>query len=120
MQIQINTDRNIKAHAAFTAAITERIGNALSRFSDHITRLEVHLSDDNAGKSGQNDKRCLLEARLESRQPVTVTHLAATVDQAVDGAVDKMLHVIESTLDRLHDRQRRGSGTERDPASDLS
>jgi ribosome-associated translation inhibitor RaiA len=118
MQIQINTDRNIKAHATFTAAITERIGNALSRFSDHVTRLEVHLSDENAGKSGQNDKRCMLEARLEGRQPFSVTHEAATVDQAVDGAVDKMLHVIENTLDRLHDRQRRGTGAKRGSTTD--
>lgn len=118
MQIQINTDSNIKAHAAFTSAITEHIENALHRYSDRITRLEVHLSDENAGKSGQNDKRCMLEARLENRQPVSVTHLSATVDQAVDGAVDKMVRVIDSTLDRLHDRQKRGTGTERSSTTD--
>ena len=118
MQIQINTDRNIKAHAAFSTALTERIGKALSRFSNRITRLEVHLSDENAGKSGQNDKRCMLEARLENRQPVSVIHLAATVDPAVAGAVDKMLHVIDSTLDRLHDRQRRGAGNEHGSTTD--
>jgi ribosome-associated translation inhibitor RaiA len=120
MQIQINTDKNIRAHAAFTAALTERIGNALGRFSDRITRLEVHVSDENGGKSSPDDKRCMLEARLEGRQPVSVVHLSATVDQAVDGAVDKMLRMIESTLDRLHDRQRHGAGTGRGSAADPS
>ncbi len=32
--------------------------------------MEVHRSDENGSKSGQNDKRCVTEARLEGRQPV--------------------------------------------------
>jgi len=79
------------------------VEEALSRFSDQITRVEVHLSDENSHKSGQNDKRCLMEARLEGRRPTAVTHQAATLGQAVDGAADKLQKVIESTLGRLRD-----------------
>jgi ribosome-associated translation inhibitor RaiA len=79
---------------------------ALSRFSDRITRVEVHLSDQNSDKSGQDDKRCMMEARIEGRQPTAVTHQAATLDDAVDGAADKLKRSIESTLERLEDAQR--------------
>ena len=79
----------------------------MSRVSDPITRVEVHLSDENSNKNGQNEKRCMMEARLERRQPIAVTHEAATLDQAVDGAAHKLARLIESTLGRLHDQASR-------------
>jgi ribosome-associated translation inhibitor RaiA len=48
--------------------------------------------------------RCLLEARLAGLQPVTVSHQAATMEQAVDGAVDKLKRSLDSTLERLGER----------------
>ena len=108
MQIQINTDRNIAGHEALGAQVSGVVENALSRISDHITRVEVHLSDENSDKKGGNDNmRCVIEARLEGRQPIAVTHQAATVDQAVDGAAGKLSRLIESTLGRLRDQRSR-------------
>lgn len=103
MQVQINTDHNIAGHEALSAQVTAVVESALGRVSDHITRVEVHLTDENADKHGQNDKRCMMEARLEGRQPIAVTHQAATLDQAVDGAADKLTRLIESTLGRRRD-----------------
>ena len=105
MQIQINTDHTIAGHEALAAQVRSVVESALSRFSDHITRVEVHLSDENGDKSGQNDKRCMMEARLEGHQPIAVTDEAATVDKAVDGAADKLARLIESTLGRLRDQK---------------
>ena len=108
MQIQINTDHNIEGHEALAAQVSGVVESALSRFSDHITRVEVHLSDENSDKKGgQNDKRCVMEARLEGRQPIAVTHQAATLDEAVDGAADKLARLIESTLGRMRDQRSR-------------
>jgi ribosome-associated translation inhibitor RaiA len=102
MQVQVNTDRNIEGHEALTAQVVGVVESALSRSSDYITRVEVHLSDENSNKKGgNNDMRCMMEARLESRQPVAVTHQAATLDQAVDGAADKLTKLVASTLGRL-------------------
>ena len=81
------------------------VRNALARFSAHITRVEVHLGDENAGKHGRDDKRCMMEVRLERRQPVAVTHHAETVVQAIDGAADKMAHLLEHALGRLHNHR---------------
>ena len=107
MQVQINTDHNIEGHEALAAQVSGTVETALGRVSDHITRVEVHLSDENGDKSGQNDKHCMIEARLEGRQPIAVTHQAATLDQAVDGAADKLARLIESTIGRRRDRESR-------------
>ena len=83
MQIQVNTDHSIEGHEALAAQVSGVVESALSRFGDHITRVEVHLSDESSHKRGHNDKRCMMEARLEGHQPSALTHQAATLDQAV-------------------------------------
>jgi ribosome-associated translation inhibitor RaiA len=106
MQVQFNTDHNIEGREALADKVRSVVEGALSRLSDHITRVEVHLSDENSAKKGGNDDmRCMMEARLEGRQPIAVTHWAATLDQAVDGAADKLTRLIESTLGRLRDQK---------------
>ena len=106
MQIQMSTDGNIEGREELATRTNLVVESGLNRFSDHITRVEIHLSDENSDKKGGNDDiRCVMEARLEGRQPVAVTHQAATVDQAVDGAVDKLHRLIESTLGRLRDHR---------------
>jgi ribosome-associated translation inhibitor RaiA len=102
MQIQVNTDHNIEGHERLAARITSVVENALDKVSDHITRVEVHMSDENSNKKGGKDMRCVMEARLEHHQPIAVTCLAVTLDQAVDGAADKLLRAVENTLGRLH------------------
>jgi len=107
MQIQINTDHNIEGHETMTNQVSGVVESALDRLSDQITQVSVHLSDENSDKKGgNNDIRCLIEAHLAGRQPVAVTHNAATVDLAVDGASDKLVSLLESTLERLHDQTR--------------
>lgn len=106
MHIQINTDGNIDGTEQLAAHVKGVVESTLSRFGDRITRIEVHLSDQNADKGGQDDKRCMLEARLEGRRPTVVTHQAASLDEAVEGAADKLKRSLESTLERLNDVRR--------------
>ena len=110
MKIQVNTDTHIDGHERLAARVSATVEQALKRFSDHVTRVEVHLSDENGGKSGPQDQRCMLEARLEGRQPVAVTEHAATQDQAVHGATHKLVRLLDSTLGRLHDHREKTSG----------
>jgi ribosomal subunit interface protein len=112
MQIQINTDHNIHGYESAAATVRASVESALKRFSTQITRVEVHLGDENASKRGGDDKRCMMEARVEGQAPIAVTHHAATVPQAIDGAAEKLAHRIEKTLARLHSH--RGNGV--DPA----
>jgi len=110
MKIQLNTDVHIDGTEALAAQVSATVEQALKRFSERVTRVEVRLSDENGGKSGQKDQRCMLEARLEGRQPVAVTDHAATLEQAVHGAVHKLAHLLDNTLGRLHDHREKTSG----------
>lgn len=109
MHIQINTDHNIEGHEALATHLSSIVAKTLSRISSHITRVEVHVSDENGHKNGKNDKRCVMEARLENRPPAAVTCHAETLHQAVEGAADKLIRSIESDLGRLHDQVSRSA-----------
>lgn len=105
MQIQVNTDKNIEGREELVAQVEAAVAKALSHVSTHVTRVEVHLSDENGDKGGHDDKRCMMEARLEGRPPTAVTCEAATVADAVAGAADKLKHSLERTLERLHEHR---------------
>ena len=105
MHIQINTDSNIEGDNALARQVETMVRETLDHFSKQITRVEVHLRDENSGsKSGTEDKRCLLEVRLRDHQPIAVSHHASTLEQAVDGAAKKMKRLLVSTLGRLDSR----------------
>lgn len=102
MQIQINTDSNIEGRKRLFEHVEENVWNELGRFSERVTRVEVHLSDENSDKkSGAKDKRCMMEARLADHQPVAVSHEAETMKQAIDGAAEKLKRSLETTIGRL-------------------
>lgn len=109
MQIQVNTDDNVSGRTEVALKVEAQINDTLDRFRDRITRVEVHLSDENSGKAGDNDKRCLMEARLAGRKTIAVTHSAGSLDEAFSGAADKMKRSLEHTLGRLKDSTGRAS-----------
>ncbi|MEO5978309.1 MAG: HPF/RaiA family ribosome-associated protein [Chryseolinea sp.] len=101
MNIQFNTDKNINGSERFTAPYIAQIESELSRFSDHITRIEVHLSDEDGQKEGPNSKRCVLEARVERRQPIAVTNHSNSYGQAIGGALDKLTASLDTIMGKL-------------------
>lgn len=103
MQIQVNTDENIHGREAMAATVEAIVTATLSHVSEYVTRVEVHISDENAGKPGQHDKRCLMEARPLHQKPVAVSDEGATVEQACAGAAKKMRSLLETQLGKLHD-----------------
>ncbi len=108
MQIQINTDRNIEGHDALSSQVSSTVDAALSRFKDHISRVEVHLRDENSSKKESvDDMHCMLEARLAGKKPLAVKNNAETTQQAVDGALDKLTRLLDSTLGRQRDKRGR-------------
>ena len=51
----------------------------------------------------RSDLTTLMEARPAGRQPVAVTHQAATLEGAYSGAAAKMRNLLESAFGRLDD-----------------
>ena len=101
MKIQINTDNHITGREELVTEAEAAVEKTLRRFAGQITRVEVHLSDENSHKGGEKDKRCAMEARLEGRQPVAATHEADTITQAINGAAAKLERSLDSTLGKL-------------------
>ncbi|MFC2086900.1 HPF/RaiA family ribosome-associated protein [Bacteroidota bacterium] len=97
MIIQFNTDNNINSSEILRKPLINLISEALSRFGKQITRVGVHLSDEDGNKDGLNDKRCMLEAR----QPIAVTNHADNHEQAVSGAIDKLKTSLDTIFERL-------------------
>jgi ribosomal subunit interface protein len=101
MTIQINSDNNITGTEGLSNFVESTIAETLKRFDNYITRVEVHLNDENSHKSSSNDKRCMLEARLEGMQPIAVTNHGDTIEQALKGALGKLKSSLDTTLGKL-------------------
>ena len=104
MQIQVNTNNTVSGSEELSRRVEGVVEDTLGRFGDRITRVEVHLNDVNGQKEGDNDNRCQMEARLGGLQPISVTHQADTLDQAIDGAAKKLQRALDTTLGKLSDR----------------
>ena len=100
MQVLTNTDRSVAGSEALSAQVEASVTGELGHLSEHVTRVEVHLSDENSRKGGADDKRCLMEARMPGRPPTAASHRASTIQLAIDGAAAKLARVIESTIER--------------------
>jgi ribosomal subunit interface protein len=101
MTIQINSDNNITGTEGLSSFVESTIAETLKRFDNHITRVEVHLNDENGDKSGINDKRCMLEARLEGMQPVAVTANGKTIQEALKSALSKLKSSLNTTVGKF-------------------
>ncbi|UZR99970.1 HPF/RaiA family ribosome-associated protein [Chondrinema litorale] len=101
MTKQINTDKNLTVHKEYANQLETLLTEKLVRFEDYLTRLEIHLSDENGNKDALNDKKCLLEARLKGRQPIVTSALGNTYDQAIKGAIDKIKVSLDTIIGKL-------------------
>ena len=101
MKIQFNTDKNIEGKVRIEAYMSEKINQGLKQFDEKITRIEVHLSDENAAKTGKDDIQCKLEARLEGLQPITVSSKDDSNEKAVSGAIDKMKAALTTVVGKM-------------------
>ena len=101
MQVLLNTGDNIDHARLDVLDVNTKVEHALSAFESRITRVEIHLRDDSAGRTTHDDKRCMIEARPAGSAPVAVTCHAPTVEAAVDGAIVKIHALLESQFGRL-------------------
>jgi ribosome-associated translation inhibitor RaiA len=109
MQIQVNSDNHIESSIRLEEWIRTTVESTLDRYEEDLTRVEVHIRDENGDKPGPHDIRCQMEARPKGHQPISVTHKADSLDQAVEGAAVKLDHALEHLFGKL--RSKRGNVT---------
>ena len=101
MKIQINADVSSNNHVEVNKMVETIISGQLRRFEEHISRIDVHLSDDSGNKSGINDKKCIIEARVDGKNPCVVSDYSDTYEKAVTGAVAKVKSSLTSIIERM-------------------
>jgi ribosomal subunit interface protein len=108
MLVNVTTDNYIKGSEALREHVATILEDALVKYQDRITRVEVSLTDENSDKKqGDDDLRCFFEARLAGAPPITVSCQAGSMDAAIDGAVDKLLHAIEHRVGKHEQKKGR-------------
>lgn len=104
MQIQFNTDKNIEGTEMLETFVSEKVRHALKHYVNNITRIEVHLSDQNANKGGIDDIQCKIEARVEGMQPMIVISKSSSKEIALDDAVDKMKATLGTVIGKMKNK----------------
>ncbi|MCW3149012.1 HPF/RaiA family ribosome-associated protein [Stutzerimonas stutzeri] len=105
MQIQVHSDNHIEGSARLVDWVSASVASKLERFDDELTRIVVHLNDENGEKAGAQDKRCQIEARPKGQQPISVTHKAESLELAIDGAIDKLGNALSHQFGKLRSKR---------------
>lgn len=105
MQIQVHSDNHIEGSARLAEWVSASVASKLERFDEEVTRIVVHLNDENGQKSGAQDKRCQIEARPKGQQALSVTHKAETLEQAIEGAIEKLSHALNHQFGKLRSKR---------------
>lgn len=108
MQVQLNSGKGITGSPELLAQVEANLESELKHVASSITRVEVHLSDVNGARGGEDDKRCLLEARLKGSQPVAVESRAATIEQAINSAAGQLNRAIKSSIGKSSAAEKQG------------
>jgi len=112
MQVHIETDNHVEGREKLIEHVEGVIRDAVDHYQGQVTHVEAHLGDMNGGvKSGPDDMRCLLEARVLGLKNIAVKHQAESLHLAIEGAADKLTRTLDSALGRKQDSQRRHVGT---------
>ena len=101
MIIQLNTDRNLSIGEEYAEKLKGVLTKDLDRFADHLTRVELHFADENATRETKDDKKCTLEARFKSKQPIAVSDYGDTYDNALTGALQKLKASLETIVGKM-------------------
>ena len=112
MKVQVNTSNDIENKEGLERWASEYLNEQLGRFDQDLTSIEVQMTDENhAAKGGGQDKRCMLEARVNGRAPIAVTNFAANQDLAFRGACEKLSNKLDHEFGKLDRREHRDRET---------
>lgn len=101
MQIQVNTDNFIHGDERVIEVAEAAVRSDLNHLEDRLTRVEVHLKDQNADKHGPAHIRCTMEARPRGLGPMAAHHDAADIPAALKGAAKKLRARLSSEFKKL-------------------
>lgn len=101
MQIQVNTDNFIHGDERVIEVSENAVRTGLDIFAYRLTRVEVHLKDQNADKHGPEHIRCTMEARPRGMDPIAAHADAADIQAALKGAAKTLRGRLSSAFQKL-------------------
>lgn len=104
MLIQVNTDNATPGREPMIRKVEATLRYRLARFSERLTRIEVHVGDV-AGGGGVDATSCTIEARPTGLAPMAVADQAPTFEQALAGAAAKAVVALERIYGKLSSRK---------------
>jgi hypothetical protein len=112
MFVQVKAGGDTKTNEHWQTEIAGIVEGTLGRFGEQLKSVEVFVSDENSReKQGDDDKRCVIEARLAGMQPIAVRTHAPTFEAAVADCTEKLERKLDRRLGRLDDRDGREGRT---------
>jgi len=100
MHILVSTDERIHADDVLRDRVRESVASALRQYFAQISNVDVQVTQLEACTAGWFEQRCWIEVHLRGRQPMSVEQDSISLNMAVDGALQKLLQVIEGALVR--------------------
>lgn len=100
MHIELQTNHHIENNVGLGHHVNDVIRKTLQSYRDHITRVDVHLSDVNSKRTSKQDKRCVVEFHISGLRPMAVSAKADTVHRVLDRAVKKLRHAVVSAYEK--------------------
>lgn len=104
MLIQVNFG-DVQHSDAIESWAEARLRAQLGHLTERLTRVEVHLRDDNSrARTSADDKRCVMEARIAGRQPLAVEHDGDDLYKVIDEAAAKLSRAVKKATERAATR----------------
>lgn len=105
MKIQINA-RRFTLTKALTRYIKRRLKFALGSQLEHVTRVDVTLSDINGPKGGE-DKRCQMLLKIKGQGGVVIEDTQSHLYAAIDRAASRASQTTTKRIARLRHKAKR-------------
>lgn len=100
MIIQVNAG-DIESSNPLRHKVHDEVEASLKHVAEKVTRVEVHLRDDNSQKSAANDKRVTMEARIAGQPPLAIEHTSDDLYKCIGEAAGKLGRAVTTKLERL-------------------
>ena len=101
MQLSVNTDDFIYGDEHVIDVSENAVRTGLAFLADRLTRVEVHLKDQNADKHGPEHIRCTMEVRPRGMDPIAANSDAADIQAALKGAAKTLRGRLSSSFEKL-------------------
>lgn len=94
MQIRVDIDDHIDGSEELRIRVEGVVEGSLDGYQERVTRVDVHLSQRVSRRHGELDMCCRMEAHAGGEPPISVSHEAMTLTEAIHAASAKLQRAV--------------------------